>query len=1644
MTFNPEQFYSVSRMPQRRSVLRAASRDYEVYFTNIESVLDKLREIFNHMIRKLVAEIQVDLPGHSHRIRLVLNAPTLNYPIHIPFSSADDFDADIVLNEIDRVVNSNEAFDISNNIKVNVLCVSLPTMGGKRIGGIHSRTVPDIKLFTKQKKSIIVIKSEQNDCLMRAIAIGLKITERVSTSSSSVAASGSSKKPKKNLHLDRTSTQTKEMQQIVRLLKTDPQFQEAQMSSSHIFSLDYPCTSLRSGTQTYSKPLLLQDLEVLAKTNLLRDFCISVYDSNFMGTFLKCYNPTAQKHIDLLYDAEQCHVDVITSMKGLFDARHFCYSCHKAFSTIKHLCAASGCMLCRQPGCLNRTGFINLCPVNSTQQSNKMQQFQCDRCLLRLRSQHCLDCHVTSGVCHLYTVCPSCSNTVPKRALSNHICSKKRCAICSVYYPVSKEKKNEISLHDHQCFVQPPKKESTLEAEPIPQDSDTCSDMNAARPEKEELPLSAPPNKQQKLSTQTKPSSSSSSSGGVTTARKPSDDSIWVFDIETDQSCGTEGFHHPILLAAESLTGTAIVYIGYDCINDFCNDVFSCSTRVRKTEWFIAHFGSGFDFLPILEWLYKQHKYIPKILLRGNKVVSMRVGNKRFIDSYLFIPIPLSKFAKTFSLEEAKKGYFPHFLTSKQALAPTPGESLHSFRTCGKGANCSHRQIISTDCVHCQAAQSNADSFSNTPNAGEVEEFAFKEGQFPPACLFALNSMKGKDNINVFLNWHEEQCRRYKENSLIYDFRLELIEYCQSDVTVLKEGFLEYRRLIKSICDGIDPFEVACTAASACNYIYRQLFMPRDSIAILPQNGYTGAELTSFPAALWLSWVEETAQELLRTSIIEAEISLYKSGGGLKRGKGKEQTLGSYKVDGLLLYHASNAATNTTQDPICHSIVLEFFGCYFHGCPSCYPDGAEINKKRNGISMSDLYNTTVVDRLNWIMQQAANRKVFLTTDNIKFSVGKVFYVWECEFNKLLELSCSQTQNPVAKEEFVSEMLPETLRARIEAPCGPGSYSNDSTFECLLDQSCLYTSERVSKLQCNASDVKRYSPLQPRDAFVGGRTENFVMQWSRKVETKLFNYVDVCSLYPFVNSRSVYPLGHPDLILVATEQQQNPSKVALKRNSVSQPFAAAKFSNSQSSSDKKIDIKFMDREHRCLKKPLFSQNDKNSADEEEKHPTERTATKFSRSTLSQYPKTAVESQILDDSLFGLIKCQVLPPSDLHLPILPLKYQAKLFFPLCRRCVEERGSALDRRSLALTSNKCSHSDIDDRSFWGTFVIPEVKVALENGYRIVDVAEIWSWSKSKRSVDLFKDYINNFLKIKMEASGWPSEKCCDFINTGNNLCDHKVSHLKKIQEREGISLDPQKIEKNEGLRFIAKILLNSFWGYLGMRDNMPKTRYINNYKEVVEYFTSRTKRVTDATLVGDDLMLLQYQLIDDAADAPRKTNVVLAAFTTAHARVILLNNMHMVKNPQNVLYCDTDSIMYVQDMEISDSPDINIGSGLGEMTNELPDDVIIDKFWSAGPKFYCLSGHNIKSGLEYNLFKVKGVTLNRASEKTFNPDTFRKLILGETHELRSPFTSLSRCVRTGKLKTRFCEKKARVTSSKRVFDLASGTSTPFGFVQ
>jgi hypothetical protein len=52
-----------------------------------------------------------------------------------------------------------------------------------------------------------------------------------------------------------------------------------------------------------------------------------------------------------------------------------------------------------------------------------------------------------------------------------------------------------------------------------------------------------------------------------------------------------------------------------------------------------------------------------------------------------------------------------------------------------------------------------------------------------------------------------------------------------------------------------------------------------------------------------------------------------------------------------------------------------------------------------------------------------------------------------------------------------------------------------------------------------------NPLKPRDAFHEGRTEAFTLfQKDQDI-----SYVDVTSLYPYINKTGKIPIGHPEIV-----------------------------------------------------------------------------------------------------------------------------------------------------------------------------------------------------------------------------------------------------------------------------------------------------------------------------------------------------------------------------------------------------------------------------------------------------------------------------------------------------------------------------------
>lgn len=145
-------------------------------------------------------------------------------------------------------------------------------------------------------------------------------------------------------------------------------------------------------------------------------------------------------------------------------------------------------------------------------------------------------------------------------------------------------------------------------------------------------------------------------------------------------------------------------------------------------------------------------------------------------------------------------------------------------------------------------------------------------------------------------------------------------------------------------------------------------------------------------------------------------------------------------------------------------------------------------------------------------------------------------------------------------------------------------------------------------------------------------------------------------------------------------------------------------------------------------------------------------------------------------------------------------------------------------------------------------------------------------------------------------------------------------------------------------------------------------------------------------------------------------------------------------DILYCDTDSIMFIQ--SISNPTPIETGNFLGDLTDEIPPNVLVNEFYCGGPKFYLLCGQNSDNPEPFIMYKIKGVTLNHGTQSCINAESIKQLVLRERDVIEAPFKCIKRDKKTATLSNFDCQKKSRVTNSKRLF-YADGQSYPFGYV-
>ena len=331
-----------------------------------------------------------------------------------------------------------------------------------------------------------------------------------------------------------------------------------------------------------------------------------------------------------------------------------------------------------------------------------------------------------------------------------------------------------------------------------------------------------------------------------------------------------------------------------------------------------------------------------------------------------------------------------------------------------------------------------------------------------------------------------------------------------------------------------------------------------------------------------------------------------------------------------------------------------------------------------------------------------------------------------------------------------------------------------------------------------------------------------------------------------------------------------------------------------------------------------------------------------------------SRLLDctspERYYGYIRCHVVPNQSDVLGLLPFHEPktGRLEFPL----------------FPMTGT------------WGT---EELRLAMDNGYIVEEIYEVYHWPPAERSNTFMRGFVSYFLRLKQEAEGWkkqgatseePSEEEKDYI-------------IEKVFEENGnISrMRSEKVKKNAVNRQFAKIYLNSLWGKFCQKAHTDNYTTIHGYHEFAALWNDPhlDRRKMQFRHLSAGTWKVKYHAHEEFAQTNAKYNIFLAAWVTQTARCVLHQRMLRIGS-ERILYCDTDSIMALLP---KGAPDMT-GHGLGNWVNEYPD-TRIQRLTALAPKFYFLQFDG-----DEELLKSKGIMMSHENRRLLNGFTLGKQIL------------------------------------------------------
>ncbi|XP_031563673.1 uncharacterized protein LOC116299185 [Actinia tenebrosa] len=199
-----------------------------------------------------------------------------------------------------------------------------------------------------------------------------------------------------------------------------------------------------------------------------------------------------------------------------------------------------------------------------------------------------------------------------------------------------------------------------------------------------------------------------------------------------------------------------------------------------------------------------------------------------------------------------------------------------------------------------------------------------------------------------------------------------------------------------------------------------------------------------------------------------------------------------------------------------------------------------------------------------------------------------------------------------------------------------------------------------------------------------------------------------------------------------------------------------------------------------------------------------------------------------------------------------------------------------------------------------------------------------------------------------------------------------------------------------------------------------------------------VQDLHLINEEDIEVVYQKHKDFEPENNRCNIFIAIFTTAYGRLEFHRVIHEL-GPR-ALYLDTDSIVFVKNLDNNVEYEPGTSDYLGDLTNELQPNQHIGRFFCAGPKNYAYCTNDGAT-----VVKVRGFQLNHRNSQLINLESMKALIedyeRGGTIQVVNE-NKITRQPITRKIANKREEKTYRVVFDKRILIDGGKDTIPYGY--